>query len=309
MAMNITPKQYFIVTGLLSLLWIFLYILAHPSWTQSIQELLGLETKLQATDDSFYNSRIDPIFEKYCVACHSDKKDKGSLRLDSFRYLNFSGKSAADLTQDTNNLLIERMSLPENDRLAMPPYGRERHTPSELNLIKLWLEKGGSGIMTEAEFPEAPPKAKIIKFTDIDWQQIEKNRQSHSQVLQELQKKFPHVLHYKARTSSLVVLEAFSVRKHLDDDLLLEFEPLSAVLAELHLNSTQVTDKAFDMLLKMPELSVLNLSNTSITKARLTDLLALSNLQSVTLDHNLIDEPLKQSFAQHNIRLIPVSKE
>ena len=161
---KLSAKSYFWLVALLSLIWLYLYIQSKPAWVQSIKEQLGLSPVLIAKQNSFYNSRIDPIMEKYCAACHDDNKAKGQLRLDSFRQLTFSGKSGADLTLAENNLLLARMKLPATDRMAMPPFGRERHTEDELALIELWLSKGGSGNLTEDDFPEAPAKAKVIKF-------------------------------------------------------------------------------------------------------------------------------------------------
>ena len=192
---HLKAKRYFIVTGVLTLFWLLLFVRSQPQWMQTIKERLGLSPILQASQDSFYHSRIAQIFDKYCTACHDNNKAKGHLRLDSFRQLTFSGRSGADLTAAENNLLVERMSLPKTDRLAMPPYGRERHNDEELVILKLWLSKGGSGDMTESDFPEAPAKAKVIKFAEIDWHHIAELRKPNQQQVSHLQQQFPNVLH------------------------------------------------------------------------------------------------------------------
>ncbi|MDU0352575.1 c-type cytochrome domain-containing protein [Paraglaciecola aquimarina] len=308
MTKMITPKYYFIVVGILSLLWVLLYIHAHPSWTQSIREALGLHPHLQASDNSFYNSRIDPIFEKYCTACHDDSKDKGQLRLDSYRHLTFSGKSQSDLRAADNNLLVHRMSLPRTDRMAMPPFGRERHTEEELALIELWLSKGGRGDLTEDDFPEAPAKAKVIKFADINWQKIEADRAPFAPILKDLQKRYPNVLHYQARTSSLVVLEGLPIKQWLTDDMLSEFTPLAPILTELQIASSAITDHSIELILNMPNITVINVSNTQITSNRLIELLALENLQSVIVNQTILTEQIQAAFKQRNVKLVSVNK-
>ncbi|MCF2948849.1 hypothetical protein L0668_12080 [Paraglaciecola aquimarina] len=308
MTKTISPKGYFLVVTGLSIVWLVLYIQAQPSWTQNIKETLGLSAPLQATDDSFYNSRIDPIFEKYCTACHDGNKDKGQLRLDSYRHFTFSGRSEADLRVADNNLLLERMRLPETDRLAMPPFGRERHTESELALIELWLSKGGSGELTEDDFPEAPAKAKVIKFADIDWQKIEKDRAAYAKTLKDIQQRYPHVLHYQARTSNLVVIESFSITQQLTDKTVSEFMPLAPVLTELHFANSLVSDNSIDKFLTMPNLTVINLSGTQITSSRLVELLDLENLQTVIVSKSILTDEIRAAFKQRDVRLVSVNK-
>lgn len=305
---KISPQGYLSVAGGLSVLWIFLYIQAHPSWTQKIKETLGIEQHMQAAEDSFYNGRIDPIFEKYCTACHDGNKDKGQLRLDSYRYFTFSGRSGADLRVTENNLLLERMRLPETDRLAMPPYGRERHTETELAIIELWLSKGGSGELTEDDFPEAPAKAKIIKFDDIDWQKIDADRAPFAEQLKGLQQRYPHVLHYQARISTLVVIDGFAIAEQLNDQLVADFMPLAPILVELHFANSRISDSVIDQLLTMPNLTVINLSGTQVTSNRLVELLALEKLQSVIISKAILTEEIQAAFKQRNVRLVSVKK-
>lgn len=306
---KLSAKSYFWLVALLSLIWLYLYIQSKPAWVQSIKEQLGLSPVLIAKQDSFYNSRIDPIMEKYCSACHDDNKAKGQLRLDSFRQLTFSGKSGADLTLAENNLLIERMKLPAADRMAMPPFGRERHTEDELALIELWLSKGGSGNLTEDDFPEAPAKAKVIKFYDIDWQKIEAQRLAYKKQVAELQTQYPHVLHYQARTSHLLVLDAFAMKNHFDDQMLTHFsQALAPVLIEANLANSQISDAAIEQVLAMKNLTKLQIQGTHISQSKISQLAKLPALKTLVLDEALVDENLARLFSQQAIELIKVKQ-
>jgi hypothetical protein len=306
---TISPKRYFWLVGGLTLVWIGLYIQSKPTWVQNIKEQLGLSPVLVANQDSFYNSRIDPIMEKYCAACHDDNKAKGQLRLDSFRQLTFSGKSGADLTLLDNNLLLERMSLPATDRLAMPPFGRERHNDAELALIKLWLTKGGSGTLTEEDFPEAPAKAKVIKFYDIDWQKIDEQRLAYKTQVEKLQEQYPHVLHYQARTSHLLVLDVFSMKSRFDDQVLEQFsQALAPVISELNLANSSISSHAVEHLLTMTNLTKLHTQGTQIQKSDVSQLAKLPTLETLVLDQALVDENIEALFAQQGIALIAVKQ-
>ncbi len=301
-------KRYFSVVGLLSLIWLAMFINSHPEWVQEVKEHLNLVPKLHASEESFYNSRIDPIFEKYCVACHDDNKDKGQLRLDSFRQLTFSGRSEADLTIAQNNLLIERMTLPATDRLAMPPYGRERHSDQELALIKMWLAKGGSGQMTEEDFPDAPAKAKVIKFGDIDWRKIEDMRAPDLAQVQALQQAFPHKIQYLARTSNLLTVNFSLQRPKVEDSDVAKLSAISHLIASINLSGSAISDSVIDTLITMAELTEIKLSDTTITEQTLLAVAELPKLNKVFVDGEKVSPLVQQAYNSKGITMIPVNK-
>lgn len=301
-------KRYFMIVTGLSVLWILLFIFSQPDWVQKIKENLGLSPILIASEDSFYNSRIDPIFEKHCVACHNVNKDKGQLRLDSFRQLTFGGKTDTDLTQAKHNLLIERMELPEEDRMAMPPYGRDRQTESELTLLKMWLAKGASSELTEADFPDAPTKAKVIKFLDIDWQAIKLARAPLEESVKQLQQTYPNLLHYQAKTSALLILDSFSMKHIFNDKHLKDYLNISSVITELYLANSDITDKSMAIILSMEQLSTINIVATNISQNGLMQLARLKNLRKIIVSEGVINKADEAIFMQKNIKLIKVKQ-
>lgn len=304
---SISASRYFLIVGLLSLLWIALYVASKPSWIQITKETLGLSPKLQASNDSFYNSRIDPIFEKYCTACHDHNKNKGQLRLDSYRQLNFSGRSGANLLSSEKNLIIDRMSLPANNRLAMPPYGRERHSQSELALIKLWLSKDRTGSLTEADFPDAPEKANVITFKNIDWEDIKARRAPFKNEVENLKKNYPHALAYIARTSEYLILNTYVIRTEFNDISLLEFVQVANQLKELNLAGTQISDKSIETIQTMLNLETLDIRDTSITKKHLEKLITLPKLKLLFINSNIVSTEISEKFIEKNINLIKVN--
>ena len=303
---HLKAKRYFIVTGVLTLFWLLLFVRSQPQWMQTIKERLGLSPILQASQDSFYHSRIAQIFDKYCTACHDSNKAKGHLRLDSFRQLTFSGRSGSNLTMAENNLLVERMSLPKNDRLAMPPYGRERHTEEELAILKLWLSKGGSGVMTESDFPEAPAKAKVIKFAEIDWHHIAELRKPNQQQVSHLQQQFPNVLHYLARTSHLLTLDGSLMPTEFNDSHLAQFQLVAPDIATLNLTNTNITDKSAQFITSLSALESIKLVGTKVNAELLLALLNQPNLKQVFADAAMINSAIASQYAAKNIALYAV---
>lgn len=308
MPLKIRAGHYFIVVSLLSVLWVSLYVYSKPGWVQVAKESLGFVPRLEARQDSFYNDRIDPIFEKYCTSCHDDNKSKARLRLDSFRQLSFSGKSGGDLTSSENNLLVERMTLPATDRLAMPPYGRERHSDAELALIQLWLSKGGSGQMTESDFPNAPAKAKVIKFNAIDWQEIAQRRAAIKSQVDKLKREHPFTLDYIALTSEYLALNTYSIRTIFDDELLTKYTAIGEYLAELYLANTQITDASIESLLSMNNLQVLDIRNTLITREEIMRLHKLPQLKKVFINDDVVDHSMRTVFRGAGINVIAVKR-
>jgi len=247
-------KIYFWSVGLLSLFWLALFLNSQTEWKQVVKETLKLSPTLMASQESFYNSRINPIFEKYCIACHDGNKDKGHLRLDSFRQLSFSGRSGADLTE------------------------------------------------------AAPPKARIIKFTDIDWQAIDKLRAPSAEKLKSLQNVFPHALHYLARTSHMLSANFSHLTPSIGDAELLELDSISALIVELDLSNMAVTDGLIDLLQTMQALQEIKLVNTDITEQTLDRLLTLPNLKKVFVDVELVNTSIKERFDAQDIVLFGVKR-
>src|SRR5215470_13455090 len=63
-----------------------------------LRNLLGVEDSSAALASSadpntFYGARIQPIFTTHCINCHGADKQKGNLRLDSYRALMRGGKA------------------------------------------------------------------------------------------------------------------------------------------------------------------------------------------------------------------------
>ena len=92
---------------------------------------------------AYYKRDIQPIFEKRCYECHSDKKQKGGLRLDkkaSVLQGGDSGKPVVFAGKSGESLLFKKITSTDPDE-KMPPKG-ERLTEHEVTKIRDWIERG-----------------------------------------------------------------------------------------------------------------------------------------------------------------------
>ncbi len=100
--------------------------------------------------NSFYAQHIDPVFKANCVSCHGEAKVKGGLRLDSYDGLMSGGKEGAVVVpgQPDRSILLGRVTLPRDDRRAMPGEGKPPLKPEEIAMIRAWIAQGASPTAT-----------------------------------------------------------------------------------------------------------------------------------------------------------------
>ncbi|NBR86780.1 MAG: hypothetical protein EB141_06650 [Verrucomicrobia bacterium] len=91
-----------------------------------------------------FDKDIKPIFEKSCVECHGEKKQKGKLRLDTLANTlkaSENGKSVVPGKSADSSLVKAVARLVEDD--AMPPEGKGKPlTAEQIGLIRAWIDQG-----------------------------------------------------------------------------------------------------------------------------------------------------------------------
>ena len=103
---------------------------------------------------------VRPIFEKHCLDCHGQQKQKSGLRLDvKAEALKGGAKNAPDIVPGKGSAspLWQRVSSHDDDE-RMPPNG-PRLTTAEMELLKTWIDQG-------AVWPEGVDKVKVADKLD-----------------------------------------------------------------------------------------------------------------------------------------------
>lgn len=118
-----------------------------PGWVKDWVESEGQKGPVEGAPKSGgeFATVIRPIFEKKCFQCHGPEKQKGDYRMDTVEGLFAAGESELDpivKKSPMESYLIETITLPEDDDMAMPPDGKDRLTPEETLAVIRWIWDG-----------------------------------------------------------------------------------------------------------------------------------------------------------------------
>lgn len=85
---------------------------------------------------------IQPLFAKYCVDCHGEKKKESGLRLDHRDEALNGGDSGPPWIEgkSAESLLIKYVGGLDPD-VVMPPQG-DRLTRTQIGLLRAWIDQG-----------------------------------------------------------------------------------------------------------------------------------------------------------------------
>lgn len=82
---------------------------------------------------------IQPLLTDKCVECHSSKKRRGGLRLDSLRQIFSGGDSGSVISNKSGTIeLIRRLLLPEEHHEFMPKNG-DKLPDTKIQLLHQWI--------------------------------------------------------------------------------------------------------------------------------------------------------------------------
>ena len=254
-----------------------------------LRNLLGLEpnraASANADPNTFYGARIQPIFTARCIACHGDDKQKGKLRLDSYRALMRGGKDGPVIqTGNTRGSdLFRRISLPASHDDFMPK-GKQPLTADQVKMIELWIGAGASDKLAVDAIKNVPSGSAVsaeVKFEEVDPTAVAKARSAIAPAVSQLQKQFPNILDYDSRSSADLRLNASILGSKFGDQDLEAFGPVAERIIVADLSRTAVTDHSADVIAAMKQLRVLRLMDTRLTDATLLRLETLNQLESL----------------------------
>lgn len=273
---------------------------------------------LQADDKIDFAKSIKPVLEKRCVECHSEKKTKGELRLDTRELALKGGDSGNAIVagKADESLMVKRISLPDGHDDIMPPKG-DPLSKAEIELIKKWINEGANwpeGLTLGGEEAPAatasagkPAPGKRKKAAGLEFAGLTPTADKAAE--QEAIKKLGALgisvrpiaqgLEWKEATvrpqdtnktgeavallkgiPSLVDLNLANLRLK-DDDVkhLAELKNLQ----RLHLENNPITDASLAHIKGLVNLEYLNLYNTQVSDDGIKNLKGLTNLMALYL--------------------------
>lgn len=297
-----------------------------------LQTLLGISTDDSASTgastvavvdrNTFYGARVEPIFAKNCYSCHGPNKQRGKLRLDSYKAILRGGKHGIVIKVGNadGSELFHRINLPQTDDNAMPPSGKRPLTPDEIKTIGAWIKAGASETSPLDAVQDAPTSVaaapKEIELPEYDPSTADKARSTHAADVAALQKRYPDLLQYESRTSAMLSLNASLAGEKFGDTDLASFQPVLEQISTADFSGTSISDRSSDLIARMKNLRLLRLSHTHVTDDGVRRLHVLEQLQSINLlgtevTPAVLDEIASMPKMQHlyiaNTRVTPAS--
>lgn len=112
--------------------------------------------EIRAAREQFFEKSVRPLLAENCYSCHSAKKQKGGLRLDSLEAILKGGESGPALVpgKPGESLLVEAINY---DGLEMPPTGKL--PPEKVAVLSRWVFLGipGHPVIAPRRTPRPPP--------------------------------------------------------------------------------------------------------------------------------------------------------
>ncbi|MBT4231877.1 MAG: hypothetical protein HOD78_03165, partial [Flavobacteriaceae bacterium] len=149
------------------------------------------KTSNQTSLDSLnlYTSIVMPILDNKCVKCHNQNKSKGDLILNSKESILKGGESGSVLVSfdPESSHLYNYPNLPMEDEMHMPPDGNSQLTENEIELLRIWIDKGAEFESFNSFVSFEKSEQEIVNsFIKVDLEKVDPPRKKDLEKLLEL---------------------------------------------------------------------------------------------------------------------------
>ena len=250
---------------------------------------------------TFFASRVAPIFQDKCVQCHGAQKKKGKLRLDTFENVMRGGKDGVIVKpgDPSGSEVFRRITLPRDNKDAMPAEGKPGPTEAEIKVIEMWIALGASQSLAAEEVRGAPPLAPPMTASPP----LTADYRPRSDKIQALQSELGVLLVPRSQNpTDGLILRTVSVRERCDDAALVKLAPVASLIVDAELAHTKVTDGGLKTLSTFSNLRSLDLSHTAITSVGVRLLSRLDKLEMLNLTATGVDDT-GVALLRHKTRL------
>jgi len=228
---------------------------------------------------------VQPIIEQRCVSCHGPSKSNGELQLHNWETFQKGGEhGAAFVAGDASrSLMMERIFLPIEAKLHMPPKGKPQLTEDEIALLTWWID---AGALPEAKMIDLPPSPAIEDWFAVRFPASREPAMDWNTVLDTaatLEAKLGVIIRQSATDRRGLQVNARLASPALGDAQLAELTGIAFAIESLDLGETAVTDAGMAHLETMRNLRRLHLDRTQITDTGLQHLRRLSRLEVINL--------------------------
>jgi uncharacterized membrane protein/mono/diheme cytochrome c family protein len=242
-----------------------------------------------AASVAFFASRVAPIFDDKCVQCHGPEKKKGKLRLDTFDYVMHGGKDGVVVKPGDakNSELYRRITLPRDNKDAMPAEGKPGLTAVEVKVIEFWIASGAAENLAAEKVNAAPPPPPV----KLVLPPLAADYRPRSSQIAELETQLGLRLIPRSQDPrDGLILRTVSAPERCTDTAIAALKPIADLIVDAELARTRVTDEGMKMLGSFVNLRSVDLSHTAVTSHGLVSLVNLSKLESLNLTATDVDD-------------------
>ena len=294
-----TPSFVFTVV-LLSVTGHFGGQITHGSEYLKIPDFSKTTSVTSLDSINLYSSVVMPILDNKCVKCHNQNKSKGDLMLNSKEAILKGGESGQILVSfdASSSHLYNYPNLPMNDKMHMPPEGNVQLTENEIEILKIWIDKGANFDQYSAlESFDTDQKEMVMSFMPSDLPIVDPPRKQDLEKLLELD--------FRLERNSITnnYIEAKFLGKVLKSKHIKALLKVKEQLIKLDLSHTNLNDNLISKFNSFENLKYLKINNTKITEKGLSSI--SSSVESLNLNENKLSfDGLKNLLEQKSLKAV-----
>lgn len=229
---------------------------------------------------------IKPVFDAKCKSCHNPLKRKGELSLTDSSSVRAGGETGELLVagDPDASLLLQRITLPLDDKEHMPPSDKPQLTADEKDLLYRWVKSGatfGTRVM-------ALPETDSFRLAAVRVLEARRNEREQfdfpaadPETLTRLNSNY-RVIRPVSKNSPALAVNVYNAASY-SPTTLNELDAVRRQVIALDLNKMPVRDEDLAQVARMGNLRKLFLNFTRITGAGLAPLRSLSKLEHLSV--------------------------
>jgi len=249
---------------------------------------------------ALYKTVVMPILDNKCVKCHNQNKSKGDLMMNSKEAILKGGESGAILVSfdASSSHLYNYPNLPIDDKMHMPPEGNSQLTENEIELLKIWIDKGANfEEYSSLESFDVDQREVVMSFIPADLPIVDPPRKKDLESLLDL--------NFRLERNSITnnYVEAKFLGKNLKSKHLNALLKIKDQLIKLDLSNSNLNDNLVSKLNSLKNLKYLKINNTKITDKGLSSI--SSSLESLNLNENKVSfDGLQELLSERTLQTV-----
>jgi uncharacterized membrane protein/mono/diheme cytochrome c family protein len=239
-----------------------------------------------------YHDVVQPLLQARCYNCHSERKQKGKLRLDKPELILKGGESGKTIVpgRGDESEMIERLLLPLDHDDHMPPKGKSQLNSNQIALLEWWISTG-------ADFNKKVNELKQTEKIKPVLTALQSGESSDEEEVAEIFAKPVDAADTSdinnLKRAGVIVIPVMQGRNYLSVNFVTAtgdieqnirlLEPIRRQVVWLKLDNARLTDSSMATIGKLTALRRLQVSNNNISDRGLLPLQSLKELESLNL--------------------------